>query len=919
MLRQSSLLARAAAMGGLALAAVWTACHRLRSGRPDASAREPARQVDHRAIIAHVGDGIALVDPATGDILEVNAAFAALIGRDPAQCADLTLYDVVALPRAEIDACRDKARAIGRCEPQRMPLRRADGSSIETEASATLIDGPQPLLCLVVRDLTARLQHEAALQERDDLLRALSEAAPDMFTIVEPSGVVRYVSPSIQQLLGRTPADRIGQHVLAAAHPAEYDTGAQALHALVTGKLRKFQGRFRARHAAGHWITLESHAGAIVRNDGRIDGVVLVSRDVTEQVALENALRDARAFLEHVIACSPVIIFRYGLAEATFTYVSPNLRDVLGYAPAEVIRHPRFWIRRVHPEDRRSVLREKERIAERGSFTYTLRFLHRDGAYRTLEVVVRLERDVNGRPASMLGFVQDVTARAEAQAALAASEARYRLLAENATDIISRHDLNGTLLYASPSCATILGYDPADLLGRSAYELIHPEDIERAQTGHAAVLRERRVMTIVLRMRHLEGRYIWFETSCRPIVDPQGQVIELHCASRDITLRKQAERELVAAKEEAERASRAKSEFLSRMSHELRTPLNAILGFAQLLELEAYPAEVREQAGYIVQAGQHLLHLINEVLDLAHLETGRLTLLPEPVALAPVLQEAMRSVQEQARQQGVAVTVQSIPADVWVQADRGRLRQIVVNLLQTAIQRSCAGGTVALASMPGQARRWRLVIRDGGPGWSETELARLWEPFESPGVAYATGAGIDLALAQRLVIALGGSIGVERAPERGNLYWIELPLAWDGATESFAVADAPSPVARITALYLAATPEEALRLERALAEWSQLRLISAPDVTRGLALARACRPELIVLDGQLPDADASAFIDALQQDPDVAEIPVVLLAPSDGTVWSATRRATEIQQIVTKPPDIPPLVGILEGLVEESK
>lgn len=244
------------------------------------------------------------------------------------------------------------------------------------------------------------------------------------------------------------------------------------------------------------------------------------------------------------------------------------------------------------------------------------------------------------------------------------------------------------------------------------------------------------------------------------------------------------------AKTDAERANLAKSEFLSRMSHELRTPLNAVLGFAQLLEMDNLKADQRDSVAHILKGGRHLLDLINEVLDIARIEAGRLTITVEPILLSDVIEEAFAMVQPLGETAGLQLTYErpAGPASR-VQADRQRLMQVLLNLLSNAIKYNRAGGSVAVRLDRGKNGAARVVIEDTGAGIAPEQMARLFTPFERLGAedGKVEGSGLGLALSKRLVEAMGGALGVDSVVGKGSAFWVELPTEPATAGSPFSV------------------------------------------------------------------------------------------------------------------------------------
>ena len=386
--------------------------------------------------------------------------------------------------------------------------------------------------------------------------------------------------------------------------------------------------------------------------------------------------------------------------------------------------------------------------------------------------------------------------------------------------------------------------------------------------------------------------------------------------------------ELELAKAAAEEANRAKSSFLSSMSHELRTPLNAILGFTQLLANDAQPNNVerkKEFTGYILKAGKHLLTLINEVLDLAKVESGAVTLSLEAVALEEVVQECRAMIEPLGDQRGLRMTFPDAPG-VTVLADRTRLKQILLNLLSNAIKYNRAGGVVAVDCVPEAARRVRISVRDSGPGLSAAQMEELFQPFNRLGQEAGTeeGTGIGLVVTKRLVELMNGSIGVTSTVGIGSVFWIELdsvapaaPGAADGAAPPPAAA--PGPVAAgngHTLLYVEDNPANLKLVESIISLSPDLRLLSAPDAHLGIALARAHAPDLILMDVHLPGMSGIDALKVLRADPATAGIPVIAVSASAMSHDIELAMSNGFFRYVAKPIDIAEFSAAIDSALE---
>ncbi|HSH40452.1 MAG TPA: two-component regulator propeller domain-containing protein [Chthoniobacterales bacterium] len=410
--------------------------------------------------------------------------------------------------------------------------------------------------------------------------------------------------------------------------------------------------------------------------------------------------------------------------------------------------------------------------------------------------------------------------------------------------------------------------------------------------------------------------------------DVSDRTAQLACANdhlrREVEERKRAEDAAGQAREQAEAANCAKSEFLSRMSHELRTPLNAILGFSQLLLRQNPSAKQENHIEHIVKAGRHLLNLINEVLDISRIEAGRVELSIEAVCVADVLAETLDLIRPLASEHAITLEVQ-VPnvREHHVLADRQRLKQVLLNLLGNGIKYTPEGGRVTSSVQP-VAGALRILITDSGPGIPEEKLARLFVPFdrldaEQSGIE---GTGLGLAVCQRLMAAMSGAIGVESVVRRGSTFWVELPRAECPVASATAqieprdkVQDAEAAEEKCAVLYIEDNLSNLTLIEQLLCEQSEVELITASDANVGLALASSRVPDLILLDLHLPDTPGSEVLAQLKAQKTTSDIPVIIIS-ADATARQVDRLlAAGAYAYLTKPIDI----GEFFDLIEKAK
>ena len=509
-----------------------------------------------------------------------------------------------------------------------------------------------------------------------------------------------------------------------------------------------------------------------------------------------------------------------------------------------------------------------------------------------------------------------------ANEALAESERRLFDILDHSPAAIFLKDLDGRYIFANRSCHEALGTHRSETIGTTDHELL-PRRIADLYRAH-----DRRVIESGSALdfeefgggeEDLQPRV--FHSSKFLLRDGAGKAYALCGISTDITERKRSEQSMSIARREAERANRAKSEFLSRMSHDLRTPLNAVLGFAQLLDMDNLTADQRESVTQILEAGRHLLELMNEVLDISRIESGNLSLSPEPVAVADIVEQVVKLMQPLGRTRHIEVTALPITTTVrFVRADRHRLNQILLNLMSNAIKYNRAGGSVTATCEDAPDGRVRIAVTDTGAGIPPEKLALLFTPFERLGADQTgiEGTGLGLALSRGLAEAMGGKVGVRSEIDRGSTFWVELDGASEAVVDSKVTLDSDAACVSNasvsgTILYIEDNASNVRLVERLLKQRRPaIRLLHANDGTVGLRMALSCRPDLIFLDLHLPDTSGDEVLRRLWEDTRTREIPVAVLS-ADATLSQSRRLiATGAKAYLTKPLDVSKMLALID-------
>ncbi|HKJ93288.1 MAG TPA: ATP-binding protein, partial [Longimicrobiales bacterium] len=484
---------------------------------------------------------------------------------------------------------------------------------------------------------------------------------------------------------------------------------------------------------------------------------------------------------------------------------------------------------------------------------------------------------------------REILARTEVEAARRESEERYRFVAESASDGIVTIDADAVILFANRAAEKIFGQSITEMVGRPFTDFM-PERY-RAEQGEALMKYLDTVITshpdYALQLTGLRrgGREVALEITFGEYMKGGDHVFT--GIVRDVTERKQVEQVLKRAKEEAERANQAKSDFLSRMSHELRTPLNAILGFAQLMQMDVLDSDQAESVDQILKAGRHLLALVDEVLDIARIEAGRMSLSPEPVPVEEIVQEAWGLVRQRAAERGIAFEARPDACNVHVLADRQRLKQVLLNLMSNAVKYNAEGGRVRIDCGEGTPGMIRVSVSDTGDGIPKSKMEHLFEPFERLGAEETgvEGTGIGLALSKGLVEAMDGVLGADSVRGQGSTFWLELPVAEvdfeevmpedpdEGAGVEALVQDVAA-----TILYIEDNPSNFKLVERVLGRRPGITLLTAMQGGLGLELAKQHRPALVLLDLNLPDISGSEVLRRIRGDEALADTPVVVIS-----------------------------------------
>ena len=639
-------------------------------------------------------------------------------------------------------------------------------------------------------DVTARKQSERAQAESDLRHRTILDTAHNAFISIDADGLISAWNVAAEGIfgwpatavIGRALHDTIVPPALREAHQKGMERYFRTGESRVLGKRLemsavKFDG---TEFPIELTISATTQAGVMSFH--------AFVQDISDRKQREAAITDSEMRYRLLAENSSDLIIVTSKTGGCI-YVSPAVRSMLGYNSFEFAATPRREL--IHPDD---VARVEGFYAQLGpmleKMTSTHRVRHRDGHFVWAEVIYTWTRafNDNGEP-TLIGVFRDITDRRNAEEASLESESRYRLLAETTSDVITRLSLDFKRVYVSPACRELFGYEPEEMIGSQPSDFIHPDDappvlhlakslVEGGVPGDRG--------TVTYRAQHKNGHWVWIEAVINLMRDSTtGMPSSLVCVLRDVSERQQQARELEAARDEAEKAARIKSEFLASMSHELRTPLNSIIGFSGLMirsgELKSPTME--RYARLVEGASTTLLAIVNDVLDVSKIEAGEFELDPHPFNVQSLVEDAVELVAHEAGAKGLSLSVHcdpNIPA--LLVGDANRLRQVLLNLLSNAVKFTSNGRvTVSATLLESNPSRHRLAfaVEDTGIGIPIDKHHRLFKRFSQVDGSTARqfgGTGLGLSICKSLVELMGGNISVLSDAGKGATFAFELTL-----------------------------------------------------------------------------------------------------------------------------------------------
>ncbi len=774
------------------------------------------------------------------------------------------------------------------------------------------------------------ISRQQALLKTDALQNAIFNSANFSSIATDEKGVIQIFNVGAERMLGYaaddvlnkfTPADISDpQEVIARAEALSAELGtpvAPGFEALVFKAKRRIEDIYELTYIRKNGSRFPAVVSVTALRDARniIIGYLLIGTDNTARKQIEaeklhlleiqektnRQLQQANATLQASEEKLAVTLNSIGDAvittdaEARVILLNPLAERLSGWTLSEAIGRQVDEVFHIINQETRQpsimpVLETLKHGTIQGLANHTI-LIARDGGECIIADSCAPIRDRDGRVIGAVLVFRNVTEEYEVQQALRDQQFYTRSLIESNIDAIMTTDPSGIITDVNKQMLAFTGSTRAKLIGSPFKNYF--TDPDRAEAGIKLVLSKKRVTDYELTTRARDGRETVVSYNAATFYDRNGKLQGVFAAARDITERKRIDRvlqeknvELESAKSAAEKANLAKSAFLSKMSHELRTPLNAILGFAQLLEGGSPPPTSMQVVRLlqILKAGWYLLDLINEILDLAVIDSGKLSLSREAVSLTEVMRECQSMTESQALKRGIRVNFIPFDNNWFANADRTRVKQVLINLLSNAIKYNRENGTVEVKCTC-SAERILISIKDSGVGLPPEKLLQLFQPFNRLGQEYGgeEGTGIGLVVTKQLVELMGGTITVESTVGVGSEFFIELirdvtPQLAAGNTMPERASRARGIESLRTLLYVEDNPANLMLVEQIIEAHPEVRMLSARDGNAGVKLARTHLPDVILMDINLPGISGVEAMNILRKDQATMHIPIVALS-----------------------------------------
>lgn len=703
---------------------------------------------------------------------------------------------------------------------------------------------------------------------RDDYI--LSQVK-DCVICTDANGIVTYWNKGAEQIFGWQAHEMLGHSVFDRLPTEEARVWGRERYQVVMNGEESFGVRHDYRRD-GTRVWLEVRTTRMTNAKNRPIGLVAVARDISERIAAEEKIHQSQKMMASAEQVAGFGSWELELGEPDLNqnrlHWSDEVYRIFGLAPGSVPASNELFFSHIPSDEHAAVLQAVTRaITERGVYSIEHRVIRPDGEVRFVHERAQVFADeLTNRPIKMVGTVHDITERRKSELELRRSEDQFRSAMQHSSIGMALVSLQGKWLKVNPALCAILGYSANELEAVDFQSITHPDDLESDLAQVRRVLAgEINTYQIEKRYFHQDGHALWALLSVSLVRDASGRPLYFIAQIQDIAARKQAMEEIVKAKEAAEAATRAKSEFLAMISHEIRTPLNPVLGAAQLLLDQKCAPEQRELLQIIHNAGEHLLTLLNDILDLAKMEAGAEQLSLAPARIGELVQGVLDIKSEDARSKQLTLRtdVDKNLAYAYL-LDEPRVRQVLLNLVGNAIKFTPQGGVtlrVERIEAGPQSDLLRFSVQDTGIGLAPEHATRIFEPFfqvDSSTSRRYEGAGLGLAICRRLVEIMCGEIGVESQPGEGANFWFSVWLE-RRQTTSGSGTPWPMPLAssRLRHVLLVEDDERTRLLITSMLERAGCEVTSVETSSAALSLFRPAAYDVVLLDLRLPDLEGT--------------------------------------------------------------
>ncbi len=769
-----------------------------------------------------------------------------------------------------------------------------------------------------------RLQQvNATLLDNEEQLAVTLNSIGDAVIATDTDACVTRLNPIAEQLTGWTQAEAAGRPIGEIFPIINKETRLAAtipvMETLEHGVIQGLANHTVLIARNGDECDIADSCAPIRSHNGQVIGAVLVFRDVTEEYKTQQALRDKSAQIQAILNTVVDGVITFHASDGMVETVNPSAEKMFGYAADKLIGlNFSVLIPELDQNQRDGSLelyRASDQALAAGIGREVIGWRKGDTPF-PLEVAVS-EMWLGGER-YFTGILRDISLRKEVEAALLKAGALQSAIFNSANFSSIATDAKGVIQIFNVGAEHMLGYTAVEVVNKitpaeisDSEEVIARAKVLSLELGttirpgfEALVFKASRGIEDIYELTYIrkDGSRLPAVVSVTALRDAQNNIIGYLLIGTDNTARKLIEAERIMLNEAlqdkntelglativAEKANLAKSDFLSSMSHELRTPLGAILGFAQLIESGTpVPTPTQKKSvDQILKAGWYLLDLINEILDMALIESGKMALSLEPVSLAEVMRECKAMIEPQAQKRNITINFSLLETPYFVKADHTRVKQIVINLLSNAIKYNKVGGTVTIEYSLTGTDSIRISVQDTGAGLTPALIAQLFQPFNRLGqnTKAEVGTGIGLVVCKRLVELMNGKIGVESTVGKGSVFWIELNLIIEtrlenqGQGQAQAQAQNQDKTQLHTLLYVEDNPANLMLVEDIIARRNDIRLLSARDGKQGIKMARASLPDLILMDINLPGISGLDAMKILAKDVATAHIPVIALS-----------------------------------------